>query len=97
MRKYHMNCACEHGQPCTRVAACFVEEIVGDLAREIEMKAEDDHAALIAKVREIAEDIPHEESCSLHAMSKALRSALGLTANKCTCPRGKLLALCEVK
>lgn len=44
-----------------------------------------DHAAFVARVREIARSVSHHPDCTWHH------------TEFCNCARGKLLALCEVK
>lgn len=50
-----------------------------------------DHAAFVAQVREVAEGMECARDCE--STLKAWETNLA----RCTCPRGKLLALCEVK
>ncbi len=52
-----------------------------------------DHAALIAKVREIAENMPHAPDCeSLIEVWVDTKVYIGFEfPYECTCPRGKLL------
>lgn len=49
-----------------------------------------DHAAFVAQVREVAEGMECARDCE--STLKAWETNLA----RCTCPRGKLLALCEV-
>lgn len=51
-----------------------------------------DHAAFVERVREIAHAVRHHDDCEAVTMAVHYEDD-----DKCTCPRGQLLALCEAK
>lgn len=103
-----MNCGCEHGMKCTRISACAVDDMVSEAVWQAESNWEDKRAAFVAKVREAVEGMEHEEDCPAeHCVvcgntdSAIINHYFGsldshnFKAGECTCPRGRLLAICE--
>lgn len=94
-----MNCGCEHGM--RRYTPSYLDGFMEeDLAGS--WMYVDDHLAFVAQVREVAEGMGHDSRCQVityrtpfSAITRESDEAAGLT--KCTCPRGRLLAMCEVK
>lgn len=97
-----IGCPCEHGGNCRMVRACAVDEMVSDAVYQAELKADDNHAAFVARVREIAEGMEHDESCDAYDYDDFDYDEYGSPAKmfkpKCrpaVCLRGRLLEVCN--